>query len=632
MKQISTLYVISHTHWDREWYDTFQNYRFRLVRMMDDLLELMENCQEYRYFHLDGQTIVLEDYLEIRPENEQRLRKLIRERRILIGPWYVMPDEFLISGESLVRNLQKGISICQEYGTEFMKNGYVTDIFGHNSQLPQIMRGFGIDSATLFRGIGDYPRDAFWWEGSDGSRLRVLKLDSERCYSNFYFSLRWPYEGKEIVRDDLIKRAKEILERSKNTAVCEAYLMMDGVDHIDADLRLPEIIKLLNENIEGITVKHATIEEYLDAIECINPQLEILKGPLYHIGKKGQNNLLLKNVLSSMVHLKQANDECETELTGWSEPFDFAASQCLNEYIRGQNIRHVEPRREFLDRAWKYLLQNHPHDSICGCSISDVHRDNEYRFRQALQIAKRITVDSLECIAENIDTSCLDGDFCFVVFNPSQKVIDEYIVLSFDFLPDIRQNFKLFDICGNEVPYQILDVTPLNFHRVAPIRKLIEFQQKETCMISAKLVVPANGYTTLSVKAYKDTSNGEKAYVERNIIDRTRYLGTMRIARNKWDNGLLLLEVAGNGTLMVTNKKTGRKYENILTFEDCADIGDGWNFVNPVNNDEYLSVCGECDFAIKSDGPFAVVLELTRRMMLPNSTVPNNNRRNTICY
>ena len=148
------LFVISQTHWDREWYQTFQAYRKRLVFMMDELIEHMEKDVNYKYFHMDGQTIMLEDYLKIRPENEDRLKKLIQQGRLIIGPWYVMPDEFLVSGESLVRNLQKGFEFQELTVYKPMKCGYVVDIFGHNSQFPQILKAFGMNSAILFRGIG----------------------------------------------------------------------------------------------------------------------------------------------------------------------------------------------------------------------------------------------------------------------------------------------------------------------------------------------------------------------------------------------------------------------------------------------------------------------------------------------
>jgi alpha-mannosidase len=122
-----TIHLVSHTHWDREWYLTHEQFRFRLVALVDRLLDLLDANPDYKHFHLDGQTIVLEDYLEIRPEQEPRLRKAIEEGRILIGPWYVMPDEFLVSGEALVRNLLRGHRISREFGTP-MPVGYLPDL------------------------------------------------------------------------------------------------------------------------------------------------------------------------------------------------------------------------------------------------------------------------------------------------------------------------------------------------------------------------------------------------------------------------------------------------------------------------------------------------------------------------
>ncbi|MDG0810475.1 glycoside hydrolase family 38 N-terminal domain-containing protein [Cohnella rhizosphaerae] len=163
-KQLGKVYVVSHTHWDREWYQDFQSFRTRLVYMMDELLDRLREDAAYRHFMLDGQTIMIEDYLQIRPERKEELLKHLREGRLAAGPWYVMPDEFLVSGESLVRNLLTGFRQSRKLGFEPMKSGYVNDIFGHNSQMPQIFQGFGIDNAVLFRGF----------YGNGGSRGNVV--------------------------------------------------------------------------------------------------------------------------------------------------------------------------------------------------------------------------------------------------------------------------------------------------------------------------------------------------------------------------------------------------------------------------------------------------------------------------
>ncbi len=169
--------------------------------LMDELIEHLEGDSEYRCFHLDGQTILIEDYLEIRPHNRERLDRLLSSGRIVAGPWYVMPDEFLVSGESQIRNLLRGLKICNDHAADPMKNGFLLDEFGHHAQMPQILAGFGCSAAVLYRGIGDYPKNAFRWTSPDGSEVLAMKLDPDRSYSNFYFAVRWPWIASEIVTD-----------------------------------------------------------------------------------------------------------------------------------------------------------------------------------------------------------------------------------------------------------------------------------------------------------------------------------------------------------------------------------------------------------------------------------------------
>src|SRR5215470_15429825 len=170
------LVMVPHTHWDREWYQPFQEFRGRLVRLMDRLIDVLEQDPAFTHFHLDGQTIVLEDYLEVRPRRRNALRQLIRARRIGIGPWYVLPDEFLVSGESLIRNLQIGHRLAAEFGAP-AKIGYLPDEFGHTAQMPQILAGFGIDCAVVWRGVGsDVTETLFTWEGLDGTQVLTVYL------------------------------------------------------------------------------------------------------------------------------------------------------------------------------------------------------------------------------------------------------------------------------------------------------------------------------------------------------------------------------------------------------------------------------------------------------------------------
>ena len=157
MKKI--LHVIPHSHWDREWYLPFDKHRVYLVELFDTLIDVMEKDPDYTYYHMDGQYVVIDDYLEIKPHMRDRLMKLIRDGRIHVGPWYVLQDEYLTSGEANVRNMLYGLRLCRSIGAAPVETGYFPDSFGNISQAPQIVRGFGLDNAVLGRGINDVGSD-----------------------------------------------------------------------------------------------------------------------------------------------------------------------------------------------------------------------------------------------------------------------------------------------------------------------------------------------------------------------------------------------------------------------------------------------------------------------------------------
>lgn len=606
-------HIISHTHWDREWYQTFQQYRRRLVRMMDDLLDVMEKDPEYAYFHLDGQTIILSDYLKIRPENKDRLYKLIKERRILIGPWYVMPDEFLVSGESLIRNLQTGINVCLEAGVRPMNNGYVTDIFGHNSQLPQILKNFGISNATLFRGIGDYKKDLFTFKGADNSEIMCFKLDRDTCYSNYFYTMRHPYQGESWNDEELIEKAIKLVSNSMRNATCDVLLMMDGVDHIDADPQLPGIIRLLNDSFPNVEFIHSTMEDYASAVLEKSPVLETIAGPLYNVAEYGVYNSVLKNVLSSMVQLKQSNDRCEIKLARWAEFLDSAISMVHDNIEINNKYRSMEPRAGFLNEAWETLLENHPHDSICGCSISDVHRDNEYRFRQVEQIADEIIADSLRILSDNIDTTGAGRDGAFIILNGGQTQQDCVSMFELSVPLGHQNSFCFYNSNNEKIPYQILDNRKKN-QVVAELRELVRFEPVDILTVAMPVNIPGCGYSSFTYDT--NITECEPPYYKKFDLP-NRWLGSMRKSPTVIDNGVLEITVNDNGTLKIINKTTGKAYDGILAFEDCADNGDGWNFKKLLFDSEYLSVHHPVEISFECDGPIATVIKIINKIPLP---------------
>jgi mannosylglycerate hydrolase len=219
---MKTIYLISHTHWDREWYLPFQQFRLKLIHLIDHLLEILEDDLEFKYFLLDGQTILLEDYLQIRPEKELELRKHIAAGRILIGPWYISPDEFLVAPESHIRNLLVGDKLCQKYGGKMMV-GYLPDSFGHIGQMPQILNGFGIYTACLWRGLDDQLTDLIW-KAPDGSGVLLAYLRDS--YSN----------AANLTTSDPEKFAKEVNELILSISpysISGNILLMLGTDHME---------------------------------------------------------------------------------------------------------------------------------------------------------------------------------------------------------------------------------------------------------------------------------------------------------------------------------------------------------------------------------------------------------------
>ncbi|RAP75466.1 alpha-mannosidase [Paenibacillus montanisoli] len=627
---VKTVYVVSHTHWDREWYQDYQGFRTRLIYMIDELLDTMETSPDYRYFLMDGQTIVLDDYLEIRPERREQLTRYIREGRIGVGPWYVMPDEFLVSGESLIRNLQSGFRESRKLGVEPVKSGYVTDIFGHNSQFPQVLRGFGIDNAVLFRGFhGDADKAEIVWEGADGSRVLGLKLDEDRAYGDFYFFLRWPFVDRNFNYDvpELIERAKSMLAYKSERATTDIMLGMDGVDHIEIEPRLPWLLQTLNEAeaLEGVKFVHAALEQYLDALRDKVGELEVYRGEQRSHGYNGINNWVLVNVLSSRIHLKQLNQQCELLLEKWAEPWAVFAELEGRAYPRA-----------FLDKAWQFLLQNHPHDSICGCSIDQVHRDMIYRFDQSRLIAEHMLREQLLYVANHIDPSGLEGSDILVVYNPVQDSSDGIVIAEAELPHDSAGGLRgiglggsflqLRDAEGRLIDCQVVDIAKNKVRRIRKYRDIPGAETVDRLTLAFKGSIPSFGYAAFALEKVVIPGPRHGEYMPE-IVQPRRLLGTMKVNPTTWNNGRIEVHIRENGTICISELQTGRVYDSLLLFEDEADIGEGWNYVAPPNNPIFHSASCRAVISTVADGPLVSIACAEISFAVPAGISPDDSRR-----
>ena len=296
-------FIIPHTHWDREWYAPFEYFHLKLAEVVDGVIDVLERDPDFRSFTLDGQAIVLEDYVEIRPENEARLRALLETGRIEVGPSYVLPDEFLVGAESLVRNLLIGRAVCRRFGAEPSSVGYLPDSFGHPLQLPQVLAGFGLRSFIFSRGMGDEldsVGNVFRWTAPDGSE--VLAFQQLADYGNFA-SVR--------DADDAERRIAGIVERFGSALVragVRTVLLCNGTDHLPVMPGLPALRAELEDRSEGSSFRIASYAEYVDAVGDVD--VPAWSGEL--LGSRLQN--VLRGVNSARLYVKRANHRAEQRL------------------------------------------------------------------------------------------------------------------------------------------------------------------------------------------------------------------------------------------------------------------------------------------------------------------------------
>lgn len=594
------LHVISHTHWDREWYLSHENFRLLLVDLIDNLIGLLERQPEFRFFHLDGQTIVLEDYLEIRPWMRDRLAKLIRDGRILIGPWYLQNDEFLTDGESTIRNLLIGCRICREdYGVEPMMVGYVPDQFGNISQLPQILNGFGIRSAVFGRGYNepDGPQE-FLWRSPDGSEVLVSYLIT--WYNNVQ---RFPRDP-----DRAIAMLRELITNEGRRPQTVNRLLMNGVDHLEAQENLSAIIREVNAREPEFELISSTLPDYFDALRAALENPRVMEGEM----RAGDNGSVLPGTASSRVHLKQSNFLCQQLLRRWVEPFAVFAR------LSGSGYNAVDPIRY----AWKLLIQNHPHDSICGCSIDEVHFQMEARFRRVLDVLRDQLQRSFRHLTASVDTKGLDHHSLVNVFNahphPETSVLETVLETLEE--EDIAA-LELVDAEGKAVPFEVLESRLVMRRVINPKRlpKLLRVWRHRVVFQASG--VPAVGYkafflvrragwesarlertggdvrTVLQSYGYADDSGeaagggqtaktgktkSRKVSSGRRASRLRKYKGhEIAEAGVQLENEHLSARFHANGSFDLVLKESGRTFRGLHVFEDVGDSGNEYIFIQP---------------------------------------------------
>jgi mannosylglycerate hydrolase len=365
--------IVPHTHWDREWYEPFQTFRMNLVDMVDRLLDLMEEDPSYERFLLDGQMAVVDDYLEVRPENERRLRALGASGRLTMGPWYILMDEFLVSGETIVRNLQMGLERAAAFGGA-MAVGYLPDMFGHIAQMPQILAEAGFAHTIVWRGVPSaVTKTGFVWEAPDGSRVRAEYLPVG--YGN---GASLPDDAKLLVRR-IHDHEAEVAEFLLGT-----LLFMNGSDHLFPQGFLGPVVAEANALQDDYELAITSLPEYLQ--DAPTEGLETWRGEL----RSGFRANMLMGVASNRVDVKHAAAVCERALERRAEPYATLFGE-PGDY----------PAR-LLELAWREVIRNSAHDSSCACSVDDVVDAVLHRYAEARAIGEGIASRALLSLARSM--------------------------------------------------------------------------------------------------------------------------------------------------------------------------------------------------------------------------------------
>ncbi len=405
-----TVHVLPHTHWDREWYDPYPAFRIRLVELLDELLPRLEHDPAFTHFQLDGQMAVVDDYLEVRPEERQRLTRLAREGRLSMGPWYVLPDEFLVSGETLVRDLQLGLRRAAEFGGA-MQVGYLPDMFGHVAQMPQLLTLFGMHDAVVWRGVpGSLHAPAFRWRAPDGTEVRAEYLPS-----GYYNGSNMPDDV-----DELATRI-ELFAALQGPLVGDRVLWMAGMDHEVPPAHLPSVVAELDRrwSAEGGSVRIGSLASYLADAPAHDGDLPTLHGELRSSARAN----LLMGVASNRVDVKVAAAVAERSLERLAEPLD--------------TLWQVDRRwAPLLEQAWLEVVRNAAHDSICACSHDEVVAAVLHRYAEATRTATEVADRAVRAAGARMSTA---GTYLLnPCAAPRRDVVELTLPLDDDPLPGVQ--------------------------------------------------------------------------------------------------------------------------------------------------------------------------------------------------
>ncbi len=557
-----TVHVVSHTHWDREWYLPAGRFRQHLVALIDELLDPASEGRRDPFL-LDGQAIVLEDYLAIRPEQREALSRRLADRSLEAGPWYVLADELIPSGEALVRNLLIGRATLASLGAEPPPVLYSPDAFGHPAALPALAAGFGCEVIVLWRGYGGpaWPAgDTVRWRSPDGTMVLLYHLspDGYELGANLPASPRAAVERWRRLREILAPRA-----------VLGVTLLPNGADHHAPQPHLAEARAALAKAAAPDVVRVSSLRTFAAdlAARAREAELPCIAGELR--ASYGYT-WTLQGTFGTRAYLKRHNAHVERLLVRDTEPWVALAA-----FRRAPARRHT--RRALVQAAWRTLLQCHPHDTLCGCAIDEVARAMAVRLESAAAEARGLRDDALlDLIAHDPATArerASDWRPVVIVRNAAARPrggIAELEVVRVRHpvrvgpgsgsAPAIESPPRPFSLDEGRTPFQVLHDSVRHDRVESPVH------YPHDALVDAARVVawldPVAGYGTHALAITPPAPTPPAPVPPVHVDPRTM------------DNGLLRVGVEPDGRITLESREPAMRIAPLLYLEDVGDVGD----------------------------------------------------------
>ncbi|MGL4673109.1 hypothetical protein [Cetobacterium sp.] len=525
--------ILMHTHWDREWYFTKSETQVLLRNHMFEVIDFLEKNSDVIYI-LDGQSVMLDDFLEFAPKWKNRVKALVQRKALRVGPWYTQTDLILVHGESIIRNLYYGMKKAMEYG-DVMKVGYAPDTFGHSAQIPQIYKQFGIESTFFWRGFSELKAEKsdFLWKGIDGSII-------------FGINLATGYQGAKYLENDkkeLEPRMNKIMKVLDQYSAGESRLIMNGHDQMPIQKDIHSIMDNIREIYPKSKVSISDFESYVDSLKNLN--LEVVEGDLNH----SKHARIHKTITSTRMDIKLLNTELEYKIYNILEPLA----------LLGKELK-IDYPHEIFEKCLKEMFGTHAHDSIGGCNSDLVNKDIKQRLTQVKEILdtqielymRLISLSSSEKKGSNVVT--LYNYLPYKRKNESVEV--EFVTRTSD--------FEIFDK-DKKIDYLILSQ---NIEDAGLIDRQVAARLLDIKVFRTKVILNIESIEGLSIK-YLTFEEGTSNQLVKNILN-----------DNSIENNFYKLKIEDNKVKLLI-KETEEIIDDVFSIETSGDAGDSYDYSPP---------------------------------------------------